>query len=55
MIDTDKFKPIPLNPTAHAAKKSATDPEFKAAYDALEDEYAALSALLNARKKTGPR
>jgi DNA-binding XRE family transcriptional regulator len=53
MIDTDKFKPIPFNPKAHAAKKGATDPEFKAAYDALEDEYAALSALLKARKEAG--
>ena len=53
MIDTDKFEPIPFNPKAHAAKKSATDPEFKAAYDALEDEYAALSALLKARKEAG--
>lgn len=53
MIDTDKFKPIPFKPKAHAAKKSATDPDFKAAYDALEDEFAALSALLKARKEAG--
>lgn len=53
MIDTDAFKPIPFNPKTHAAQKSATDPEFKAAYDALEDEFAALSALLKARKEAG--
>jgi DNA-binding XRE family transcriptional regulator len=53
MIDTEKFKPIPFNPKAHAVKKSATDPDFKAAYDALEDEFAALSALLKARKEAG--
>jgi DNA-binding XRE family transcriptional regulator len=29
------------------------DPEFKAAYDALEEEFAALDALLTARKEAG--
>ncbi|WP_370653401.1 helix-turn-helix domain-containing protein [Caballeronia sp. Lep1P3] len=31
----------------------AADPALKAAYDALEDEYAALDALLRARKEAG--
>lgn len=53
MIDTDKFQPVPFKPKAHAAKKRAADPEFQAAYDALDDEYAALSALLKARKEAG--
>ncbi|HTH59035.1 MAG TPA: helix-turn-helix transcriptional regulator [Paraburkholderia sp.] len=29
------------------------NPEFRAAYDALEEEYAALDALLSARKEAG--
>jgi DNA-binding XRE family transcriptional regulator len=53
MTDNDTFNPVPFNPKAHAAQKSASDPQFKAAYDALEDEFAALSALLKARKEAG--
>ena len=45
-------KTIPFSPAAHLAK-SLKNPAFKAAYDALEDEFSALDALLLARKEVG--
>ena len=47
------YKPVPFNPKASAAKKRKADLVFRAAYDALEDEFAALGALLLARKDAG--
>ncbi len=44
-----KHKTIPFNPAAHLAK-SLRSPAFKAAYDALDDEFSALDTLLQARK-----
>lgn len=52
-MDNDKFKPVAFDPKAHAARKRKTDPTFREAYDALEDEFAALDALLKARKEAG--
>lgn len=52
-MDNDQYKPVAFNPKAHAARKRATEPDFRAAYDALEDEFAALDALLKARKEAG--
>jgi DNA-binding XRE family transcriptional regulator len=52
-MDNDQFKPVAFDPKAHAARKHKTDPAFRAAYDALEDEFAALDALLKARKEAG--
>jgi len=49
----DTFKPVPFNPKAAAAKARAINPKFKRAYDALDDEFTALAALLNARKDAG--
>jgi DNA-binding XRE family transcriptional regulator len=49
----DRYQPVAFDPKAYAAKKSKSDPAFKAAYDALEDEFAALAALLAARKDAG--
>ena len=53
MTNSDKFQPVPFHPKDVAAKKNASDPEFKAAYDALEDEFSTLSALVKARKDAG--
>jgi DNA-binding XRE family transcriptional regulator len=53
VVKEDGYRPVPFNPKASAAKKRKADPEFRAAYDALEDEFAALGALLNARKDAG--
>jgi DNA-binding XRE family transcriptional regulator len=49
----DTFKPVPFNPKATAAKARAINPKFKKAYDALDDEFTALAALLKARKDAG--
>ena len=49
----DRYQPADFDPKAFAAKKRKTDPVFRAAYDALEDEFAALAALLSARKDAG--
>ncbi len=49
----DRYQPVVFDPKAHAAKRRETDPVFRAAYDALEDEFAALAALLAARKDAG--
>ncbi len=53
MQNPDKFKPTPFDPDAYVAKRSAKDKAFKVAYDSLEDEYAALAALLHARTEAG--
>jgi DNA-binding XRE family transcriptional regulator len=47
-----QHKTIPFDPAAHI-QRSLINPEFKAAYDALEDEFSALDALLHARKQAG--
>lgn len=47
-----QHKTIPFDPVAHI-QRSLSNPEFKAAYDALEDEFSALDALLHARKQAG--
>lgn len=49
----DRYQPVAFDPKANAAKKRKADPEFRAAYDALGDEFAALGALLHARKDAG--
>lgn len=43
----DVYAPVPLDAAWVAAVLS--DPDVRAAYDALEDEYAALDALLKTR------
>ncbi len=48
-----KFKPVAFNPKQTAAQKREADPAFRKAYDALEDEFAALAELLKARKEAG--
>ena len=49
----DRYQPVAFDPKAHAAKMREADPAFRATYDALEDEFAALAALLAARKDAG--
>ncbi len=50
---SEKFKPVVFSPKQTAAQKRASDPAFQQAYDALEDEFAALAELLKARKEAG--
>jgi hypothetical protein len=40
----ERYQPVAFDPKAYAAKKRQADPAFKAAYDALEDEFAALAS-----------
>jgi len=49
----DRYQPVAFDPKGYVAKKRKADPEFRVAYDALEDEFAALGALLHARKDAG--
>ncbi len=53
MTDPHKFKPVAYDPKSYAAKRRKADPPFAMAYDALEDEFAALAALLKARAAAG--
>lgn len=50
-VDEDRYDPVPHTPEDTA--RWLADPEVKATYDALEDEYAALSAFLGARQAVG--
>jgi DNA-binding XRE family transcriptional regulator len=51
MDKRDKYKPV--KHTAEDDARLFSDPQIKAAYDSLEAEYAALDALLTARRKAG--
>lgn len=50
-VPIEGFKPV-LH-TAEDTARLLADPALKAAYDALEDEYAALRAILSARQEAG--
>lgn len=51
-MDSKKFTPVPLNLKTELAQ-AMHRPGFKAAWGALEEEYAALGAMLHARKQAG--
>lgn len=53
MPKSDSYKPVQFSPSTFVKKRKKTDPNFAVAYDALEDEFAALSALLEARTLAG--
>ena len=48
----DKYQPVPLNLKKEVAR-AMRRPGFKAAWNALEEEYTTLAALLEARKQSG--
>jgi ribosome-binding protein aMBF1 (putative translation factor) len=50
-MQNEKFNPV-AHDNAFVAQM-LSDPETKHAYDALEDEYAALNAVLRARREAG--
>ena len=52
-MNETKFSPEAFDPKGYAVKRSKIDPKFAKAYDALEDEFAALVALLKARTAAG--
>lgn len=47
-----KFRPVPYDPKA-ALARDLKDPQFRAAWESIEDEFAALDILLEARSKAG--
>jgi DNA-binding XRE family transcriptional regulator len=47
------YRPVPFDPHAYAEAASEQDPAFRAAYEALHDEFAALAELLRARQAAG--
>lgn len=53
MTKSTQYKPVAFNPNSYASKRRKTDTQFAVAYDELEDEFAALSALLAARASAG--
>jgi ribosome-binding protein aMBF1 (putative translation factor) len=53
MTDANKFSPVDFDPKGYAVKRRKTDAKFALAYDALEDEFATLAALLKARTAAG--
>jgi len=46
------YKPVAYDPKKKLVKE-LQDPSFKKAWDALDDEFAALDALLSARRQAG--
>ena len=50
--ENDQYKPVPLNLKKDVAR-AMRRPGFKEAWDALEEEYTTLAALLQARKQSG--
>ena len=52
-VNETKFSPVAFNPKGYAVKRRKSDPKFAVAYDALDDEFAALAALLKARTAAG--
>lgn len=51
-MDDQKYKPVTLNLKVELAK-ALERPGFKAAWDSLEEEYAALTEVLKARRQAG--
>jgi ribosome-binding protein aMBF1 (putative translation factor) len=52
-VNETKSSPVAFNPKGYAVKRRKADPKFAKAYDALDDEFAALAALLKARTAAG--
>lgn len=50
---SEKFSPVAFDPKGFATKRRKIDHKFAKAYDALDDEFAALAALLKARIAAG--
>ena len=50
---SEKFSPVAFDPKGYAVKRRKADPKFAKAYDDLDDEFAALAALLKARTAAG--
>ena len=53
MTATHKFNPAAFDPKAYANQRRKTDTKFAVAYDALEEQFAALAARLKTRAAAG--
>jgi len=53
MTAVHQFNPVPFKPKDYANQRRKTDTKFAVAYDALEDQFAALAVLLKARAAAG--
>jgi DNA-binding XRE family transcriptional regulator len=52
-MNHNEYDPVPFDPSAFAQEKRQQSASFDAALTALDDEFAALAALLQARKDAG--
>ena len=52
-MNETKSSPVAFNPKGYAVKRRKADPKFAKAYDALDDEFATIAALLKARTAAG--
>ena len=52
-MNETKFSPVAFDPKGYAVKRRKSDLKFAVAYDALDDEFSALAALLKARAAAG--
>jgi len=46
------YRPVPYDPKA-ALKRDLRDPDFRAAWESIQDEFTALDVLLEARRRAG--
>ena len=51
-MDNDEYRPVRMDPKA-GLERELLNPEFQKAWDAIQDEFSALDALLSARKRAG--
>lgn len=51
-MNKEKYCPVPFDPKADIERELA-DPEFRKAWETIQDEFAALDTLLSARKNAG--
>ena len=49
----NKHNPVSFDPKAHAVNKCTSGDVFREAYDALDDEYAALAVLWRTQEEAG--
>jgi DNA-binding XRE family transcriptional regulator len=52
-VNETKFSPVAFDLKCYAGKRRKAEPKFAKAYDAFDDEFAALAALLKARAAAG--
>ena len=51
-MDNDEYRPVRMDPKA-GLERELLNPEFQKAWDAIQNEFFALDALLSARKRAG--